>query len=206
MSLSKQIRKNINELITMKTNLIKIFLLLAMTILLTNCATQRTSTLVGGEYNASKNKTDYFFVPFGSVTLPGKWEKTNYNTISRQQFFRNQDSVIIAIAFGRFDKYEFNMDGSESGYNFVKAYYEWDSKYFVDSHGLIRQPLENDSTNNFMIYRIYGQIEKGDFDTYFLVGEKNGNISNFSISDTDKWTENKKVDFLKNLFLTKKEE
>ncbi len=190
----------------MKTNLIKIFLLLAMTILLTNCATQRTSTLVGGEYNASKNKTDYFFVPFGSVTLPGKWEKTNYNTISRQQFFRNQDSVIIAIAFGRFDKYEFNMDGSESGYNFVKAYYEWDSKYFVDSHGLIRQPLENDSTNNFMIYRIYGQIEKGDFDTYFLVGEKNGNISNFSISDTDKWTENKKVDFLKNLFLTKKEE
>jgi hypothetical protein len=190
----------------MKTILIKTLLLLTVLLLLTNCATQRTSTIVGGDYNKTENETDYFVLPYGSVTLPGKWDKTNYNTISRQQFFRNQDSVIIAIAFGRFNKYEFNMDGSKTGNNFVKAYYEWDSKYFVDSHGLKRQPLENDSTNNFMIYRIYGQIEKGEFDTYFLIGEKNGNTSNFSISDTDKWTENEKVDFLKNLFLTKKEE
>jgi len=171
---------------------------------MTNCATQRTSTLVGGEYNQTKNETDYFVLPFGSVTLPGKWEKTNYNTISRQQFFRNQDSVIIAIAFGRFDKYEFNMNGLQTGYNFVKAYYEWDSKYFVDSHGLKRQNIESDSTNNFMVYRIFGQIEKGEFDTYFLIGEKDGNISNFSISDTDKWTESEKINFLKSLFLTKK--
>jgi len=188
----------------MKANLIKTILLLTMTILMTNCATQRTSTLVGGEYNQTKNETDYFVLPFGSVTLPGKWEKTNYNTISRQQFFRNQDSVIIAIAFGRFDKYEFNMNGLQTGYNFVKAYYEWDSKYFVDSHGLKRQNIESDSTNNFMVYRIFGQIEKGEFDTYFLIGEKDGNISNFSISDTDKWTESEKINFLKSLFLTKK--
>jgi len=175
-----------------------------MTILLTNCATQRTSTIVGGDYNEPKNETDYFVVPYGSVTLPGKWEQTNYNTISRQQFFRNQDSVIIAIAFGRFDNLEFNMNGSQTGYNFVKAYYEWDSKYFVDSYGLKRQPLESDSTNNFMVYKIFGQIEGGEFDTYFLIGEKNGNVSNFSVSVTDKWTESEKIRFLKNLFLTKK--
>jgi len=188
----------------MKTNLIKTFLLLTITILLTNCATQRTSTIVGVNYNETKNETNYFVVPYGSVTLPGKWEKTNYNTISRQQFFINQDSVIIAIAFGRFDKYEFNMDGSQKGYDFVKSYYEWDSKYFVDSHGLKRQPLESDSTNNYVVYRIFGQIEKSKLDTYFLIGEKNGNISNFSISDTDKWTESEKTKFLKNLFLTEK--
>lgn len=188
----------------MKTSLIKTFLLLILTIILTNCATQRTSTLVGGNYNETKNETDYFVLPFGSVILPGKWEKNDYNSISRQQFFRNQDSVIIAIAFGRFDKYEFNMDGSQTGYNFVKAYYEWDSKYFVDSHGLKRQVIESDSSNHFMVYRIFGQIEKGEFDTYFLIGEKNGNISNFSISDTDKWTESEKTNFLKNIYLTEK--
>jgi hypothetical protein len=184
----------------MNINLIKTFLLLSITILLTNCATQRTSTLIGGNYNDTKNETDYFVLPYGTVTLPGKWEKTNYNTISKQQFFRNQDSVIIAIAFGRFDKFEFNMNGSETGYNFVKAFYEWDSKYFVDSHGLKRQPLESDSSKNFMVYRIFGQIGKGKFDTYFLIGEKNGNISNFSISETDKWTESEKTTFLKHIF------
>lgn len=189
----------------MKTKLIKSILLLTMTFILTDCATQRTSTLVGGDYNQTKNETDYFVLPYGSVALPGKWEKANYNTISRQQFFKNQDSVIIAIAFGRFDKYEFNIDGSQTGYNFVKAYYEWDSKYFVESHGLKRQPIESDSTKKFMIYRIFGQIEKGEFDTYFLIGEKNGNISNFSISDTDKWTESEKTNFLKSLFLIKKD-
>jgi len=188
----------------MKTNLIKTCLLFSIIVFLTNCATQRTSTIVGGDYNATKNETDYFVLPYGSVTLPGKWEKSNYNTISRQQFFRNQDSVIIAIAFERFNKYEFNMDGSQTGYNFVKAYYDWDSKYFVDSHGLKRQPIESDSINNFMIYRIYGQIEKGEFDTYFLIGERNGNISNFSISDTEKWNESEKTKFLKNLFLTER--
>lgn len=188
----------------MKTYQIKNLLLLIILAFVVSCATQRTSTLVGGEYNDTKNETDYFVLPYGSVTLPGKWEKTDYNTISRQQFFRNQDSVIIAIAFGRFNKYEFNTEGSKTGFDFVKAYYEWDSKYFVNSHRLKRQQIESDSINNFMIYRIYGQIEKDDFDTYFLIGEKNGNTSNFSISDTDKWTENEKIDFLKNLFLTKK--
>jgi hypothetical protein len=189
----------------MKTNLIKTFFSLTILILLTNCATKRTSTIVGGDYNETKNETDYFVVPYGSVTLPGKWEKTNNNTNSKQQFFRNKDSVIIAIAFGRIDKYEFNKDSSKSGYNFVKAFYEWDSKYFVDSYPLKRQSLQNDSTNSFIIYRIYGQIEKVDFNTYFLIGEKNGNTSNFSISDTDKWNENEKIRFLKNLFLAQKE-
>lgn len=188
----------------MKTNLIKTFVLLTISIFVVNCATKRTTTLVGGEYNEIKNETEYFVLPYGSVTLPGKWEKTNYNTISRQQFFRNPDSVIIAIAFGNINKYEFNLEGSKTGFDFVNAYYEWESKYFADSHGLNRQQIESDSINNYMIYRIYGQVEKDNFDTYFLVGEKNGNTSNFSISGTDKWTENEKVDFLKTLFLSEK--
>lgn len=187
---------------SMRIDLLKPFLFFIVIILLTSCATQRTSTIVGGEYNMSKDKTEYFVLPYGSVVIPGKWEKSHYNTTSRQQFFKNQDSVCIAISFSRFNKYEFNKDGSLREYNFVKAYYDWDSQYFIDSHGFKRLPLVCDSTNKYMIYRIYGQIEKGNFDTYFLIGEKNGNISNYSISSTDKWTEVEKLNFLINLFLT----
>ena len=189
----------------MKTVIKTYFFCLTLMLLLTNCATTWTSTIVGGEYNASKNVTDYFVIPYGSVSIPGEWTKTNYNSVSKQQFFQNRDSIIIAIAFNRFDKYEFNMNGEHQGFDFVKAYYEWDSKYFVDSHGLQRQEIERDSLNGFITYRIYGQIEKGKFDTFWLVSEKNGNITNISISDTDKWTEIEKLTFMKSLIKQKEE-
>lgn len=160
--------------------------------------------LVGVEYNEIKDETDYIVIPYGSVTVPGKWRKTNYNTVSRQQFFQNSDSLIIAIAFSRFDKYEFNIDGENKGLDFVKAYYEWDSKYFVDEHRLRRKEMKIDNANGFMTYRVFGQIEKEEFDTYFLIGEKNGIITNISISNTDKWTESKKLTFMENLFISKK--
>jgi hypothetical protein len=97
------------------------------------------------------------------------------------------------------------MDGRYKGFDFVKAFYEWDSKYFVDSHGLQRQELKTDGIKGFIMYRIFGQIEKSEFDTYILIGEKNGNITNVSISDTDKLTENEKRTFLENLFISEKD-
>ncbi|MCW3785424.1 hypothetical protein [Plebeiibacterium sediminum] len=186
----------------MKTNLNNLITLFIVITVFIGCATQRTSTIVGGEYNEAKNETDYFVFPYGSVKIPGKWEKTKYNSNSRQQYFQNQDSVLIAIALGKIDKYEFNMDGKKVGAEFVKAFYEWDSKYFMDTYGLKRQVLEQDSTKNFMIYRIFGPIEGSKLDTYFLVGEHKGFTSNFSISNTDKWNEIEKVSFLKSLFVT----
>lgn len=170
-----------------------------MILFLTGCASQRVSTIVGCDYDEAKNQTDYFVLPFGSVSIPGKWEKTNYNSVSGQQFFTNIDSIRIAIAFNRFDKYEFNSDGSKRGYEFVKAFYDWDSKFFVDSFGLQRRVLENDSIYNFIIYQIHGLTNGAVFNTYFLIGEKNGIVKNLSIT-TDKWAEDKKTEFLKELF------
>jgi hypothetical protein len=194
----------------MKSKIIKPILFLIVISTLASCAIPKnTTTLVGGEYNPTKNITNYFVFPYGSVSIPGKWNKTHYNSVSRQQFFTNQDSSVkIAIAFERYNNYEFNKDGAHTGYNFLKAYYEWDSKYFIDVYGLKRQPIETDSINNYLIYRLYGQTkkEKEEFDSYFLIGEKNGNISNLLVCYSDKWTEAEKIQFLKNLFLVKKEE
>jgi hypothetical protein len=172
-----------------------------MIIILTGCASQRMSTIEGYDYDDTKNQTDYFVLPFGSVSIPGKWEKTNYNNVSGQQFFTNKDSIRIAVAFNRFDKYEFNSDGSKNGYEFVKAFYDWDSKFFVDSYGLQRRVLENDSINNFILYQIHGLTNGAKFDTYFLIGEKNGNVNSLSIMTTDKWTEDKKTEFLKKIYI-----
>ena len=67
-------------------------LFLSILILLTGCGSskQATSTLVGGDYDAAKNVTEYFVIPYGSVSLPGKWEKGKYDQSSRQQFFLNE--------------------------------------------------------------------------------------------------------------------
>jgi len=172
-----------------------------MMLILTGCASQRVSTIVECDYDESKNQTDYFIVPYGSVSIPGKWDKSNYHSVSGQQFFTNKDSIRIAIAFNRFDKYEFNTDGSKKGFEFVKEFYDWDSQFFVDSYGLQRKVLETDSINNFILYQIHGLTNETNIDTYFLVGEKNGNVNNLSITITDKWTEEKKVEFLKGLYI-----
>ena len=175
---------------------IKGIILFAAVVSFISCgsAKQATSTIVGGDYDAKKNTTEYFVFPYGQVSIPGKWEKTSYNRVSRQQFFRNDESVNIAVSFGPYDKYEFNMDGSLKGYEFVEAYYEWESKYFV-SNGLECKILETDKANKHILFRVFGN----GFDTYILICEKNGFVSNFSINATDKWTEQQKVDFLKSL-------
>ena len=184
-----------------KSNYIKIvlkaFLSLPLLAILSSCGSPRyVSTLVGGEYNADKDVTEYFVIPFGQVSLPGKWEKDNYVSNSRQQFFHNQDSVIIAIAFTNSSGYEFNSKGLLKGYDFVKAYYEWDSEYF-SSLGLEVKIIESDQSKAYIFWRVYGQ----DFDTYFLIGERNGRVSNYSVNATDKWTVDEKVQFLKSIYL-----
>lgn len=180
---------------------IQVKLVFVMVLFLAGCANQRMSTIVGFNYDESKNQTDYFELPFGSVSIPGKWDKSNYNSVSGQQFFTNKDSISIAIAFNRFDKYEFNAGGEIKGYDFLEAFYEWDSKYFVDSFGLQRRVLENDSIRNYFLYQIYGFSRGVKVDTYFLIGENNGNVYSFSIMTNDKWSEERKIDFLKKLYL-----
>ena len=163
-------------------------------VLLTGCASQKLATIVGGEYDATKDATEYFVFPLGKTELPGKWEKGRFSQVSGQQFFHNQDSNVVAVAFNRFDSYEFNQNGSLKGFDFIQGFYEWDSKYF-ENQGFTIQIIESNREKNYIIYRVYDQEE----DVYFLISEKNGNVGNFSTCSTEKWTENEKVAFLKTL-------
>jgi hypothetical protein len=178
-----------------------IYLALFVSIFLTSCRTQYVNTLVSCDYDEKKNQTDYLVFPYGTVSIPDKWEKTTYNSVSRQQFFANSDSITIAITFCPNDRYEFNRDNSKKGFDFVQAFYEWEVEYFTNTYGLREEQLEADRANRYIIWRIYGNYNGTSWDVYFLFGEKNGFASNFSIMTTDKWTIEQKIAFLKGLYL-----
>jgi len=143
--------------------------------------------------------------PYGSVSIPDKWEITNYNSASKQQFFKNEEGVIIAIAFAPCNKFEFYRDNSKKGFGFVKAFYEWDSEYFVSTYGLQQNLIEENEKDNYIIWRVYGEHNNSYWDTYFLFGERGGFANNYSIMRTDKWTVEQKIAFLKKIYENKKE-
>jgi hypothetical protein len=170
---------------------------------ISSCASYKVkNVIVTTKFNQEQNVTKHLVMPLGSVTLPGQWIQTSYSNNSYQQFFINRDSIEIAIAFNRFNQIEFNARGSKKEFEFVKGFYEWDSQYFVDRFNLNRQIIESDSINKYMLYRIFGVNNNIEIDTYYLIGEKNGNSNSFSINITDKWTEEQKINFLKKLFLS----
>ncbi len=177
------------------------YLFLIVIVFLTSCATQKTTTLVSCDYNKNKNQTEYLVFPYGSVSIQGEWNRTSYNQISKQQFFQNSDSVIISVAFGPISKYEFNTDNSKKGFDFVKAFYEWDSDYFENNYRLNQEIIESNEKDNFIIWRVFGENNDTYWNTYFLLGEKNNIASNFAIMKTDKWTEEEKTNFLKSMYI-----
>ena len=181
-----------------KTVLQKNIILLTLLILaLTGCSTSsKTTTIVGGEYDEKKDVTNYFVLPYGSVELPGKWEKTTYYRTARQQFFSNQDSAVIAIAFAPHNSFEFNGSGALQGFDLVKAYTQWEGDYFK-SNGFEFKLIESEPEQCYQIYRIW---KDGVSDNYFLFGVKlQVKCYNFSVHGPTNWPEEKKVQFLKDL-------
>ena len=168
--------------------------ILISAMMLTSCATGYTSAIVGGEYNIKKDVTEYFVLPYGSVSIPGEWTKTTYNSNARQQFFTNKDSVIISIAFSRYDMVEFNRNGKLKGIDFLNAFYRWEADYFASS-GYSSTILETDTEKQYILYHIY----RDKTDNYFLIREMNGNVSNYSIHVAKDWSESQKTEFLKGL-------
>ena len=71
---------------------------------------------------------------------------------------------------------------------------EFYEKYFVEQ-GYERQLIETNEADKYIIYRIYGQTANN----YFLIREKNGIVSNFSVQSAPKWSEEKAIKFLKSL-------
>lgn len=190
----------------LKMKTYKCYLFLSVLALLISCISQRQSVITSVNYDEKKNVTTYLVLPYGSAELPGKWAEYRYISESNQQVLINADSIRVALAFNRYNGYEFNTDGAKKGFEFVKAFYDWESTYFRDTHRLQSTIIEQDTARNFIVWRLFGTASNGGvLDTYFLIGEKNGNVSNFSIMVTKKWETQRKIQFVKDLFLAKPE-
>lgn len=59
--------------------------------------------------------------------------------------------------------------------------------------------IEEDKEKRYMIFRVYDASDKANVNMYFLFGEKNGNVSYFSLSRAEKWTEERRLEFLRGL-------
>lgn len=175
-------------------------ILLLLAYIIAGCSTPQryssTITLTGDNYDAEKDQTPYMVLPYGSVKIPGEWFKSGYNKSSRQQFFRNKDSVTIAVAFGPVNSYEFNPKGAFKGNDFIDAFYKWEKEYFSKA-GLTVEIKERNRDIPFLIWRVYGIIDGTKTDNYYI-SESNGCFKSFGIF-TDKWAEEKKLQFLKSL-------
>jgi len=173
--------------------LIYIFLVL---LFLNSCITNNSiPTLLSFNYDEKTNTTKYREYPLGALDIPGKWYNTRYSKISGQYFFKNQDSVSLAIAFNPANKYEFyksNLSENE----LLKEYYEWDSKYLKELVNGERSIIKFDTVSKFIEYRIYNDIK---VNSYLLIAIKRGILINFSIN-TKKWNEREKINFLDTLY------
>lgn len=170
---------------------------------LCSCHRRMAPTITAGEYNEQRNQTDYVVMPYGSVSLPGKWTHGRYRKESRQQYFTNSDSTVVTIAFGPCDKLGFPTGGVQ-GYEFVKLYYQWESKYQVEILNQKIKVITADSANKYMIWEVYGE----NVNQFYLCGAKDCScgecaFQNFSIQGR-KLSDEQKAKFLQDIYLQKK--
>lgn len=174
------------------------FFILLFTI---GCSSNRISYIVSCNYDNKKDITTYTKLPLGSVNIPGEWEQGAYNNSSKQQYFINQDSVIMSIAIVPANGFAFNRDNSKKGFEFTKSFFEWDSQYLSNTNGLQVNVIEEDSVKNYILWTIYGDVDGTQTQNYFLFGESNGIAKNYSIQVSKGWSKTQIISFLKNLYL-----
>lgn len=183
---------------------IKLFSFFMLFAIICSCASYRNTVTVieGANYDQEQDSTTYFRFPYGSVSFSGEWTKATYVETSKQQFFTNSDSVKFSVALNPIVKYEFNADGSKTGFDFVQSYYKWDTDFLISQiEGLKSEILVSDNVNNILIYRLFN--EKG-INNYFLISEKNGILMILTESDSDKWSQEQRISFLKDVYKTYK--
>jgi hypothetical protein len=185
---------------SMKT--LNIFLLLLISTFINSCSTPKhISTIESNTYDEKNNQTTFNILPFGSLTMQGKWTQFSYNQISFQHNFRNADSVIVAVAINQTTSYPFNKPNLTPN-EFVKDFYEWDSKYLSAQINGSRNITKQDTINHYIIWQITADNEKYKVDNHYLFGCENG-ISFTVFVSTPKWTNDQKENFIESVYRNK---
>ncbi len=175
-----------------------ITIILFFSIFIACSSTKSISTIVLDTYDAKTDLTTFEKSPLGSIKIPGKWTKTTYNELSKQYFFKNSDTILIAVAINLNSHYPFYSKGMTDN-SFINEFYEWDSKFLADQIKGTRVILKNDTINHSIIWHLYNNE---NINSYYLFGIEKGKTFTIFIT-TAKWDESKKIKFLQTVYNNK---
>lgn len=172
-----------------------------MIILIFGCFPSRyVQYLESCQYDPKTNITRFDRFPLGYVDIQGKWDKTVYNNYSKQQFFKNIDSVSIAVVIWPQNRYDLYKK-REKDITFLKDYYNRNSQFIAEQSKGQWSIIKQDSIQQSYIICKFNN--DSNVDTYYLYGLINSSFYNLYVK-TKNWNEQQKVDFLERMFMHKK--
>lgn len=155
-----------------------------------SCSSSRTSRIVSDSYDKVNDKTTLGLIPYGNILIQGRWTKTRYNEVSRQHFFMNNESVTIAITKAPKEKYPF-YEENLTDEKFTEKFYQWEFEHYT-KQGYKIEKINPERQQNYIIWKATGN----EANTIFIYGAKNNFAYKFSVLKA-KWSEEKKIEFLK---------
>ena len=164
-------------------------------LVLASCKTKQTSMIVADSYDENKNQTTLTLLPYGNIIIPEKWTKTSFNQVSKQHFFKNNDSTTVAISKNPKEKYPV-FKAEQTNKEFITDLVKWDAEYWK-KEGLTIRTLDDQSDKGYILWQ--AKSEDKNVNTIFIFGSKNGFAYNFS-GTSKTWTETRIKDFLVKLY------
>jgi hypothetical protein len=156
--------------------------------LFTACSTKKNITQVQNE-NTSVTKAD--FGSEGVINIPDEWVLSSENKLTNQKFFRNKDSILLAITRNPMEKYSFHVVGMEDTI-FTQAFYDWESKHY-EKQGMEVKMLEKSFQKDYIIWTAKG---KDNVNAVLLYGGKKEHGYAMTILDPRNLTLNQQKAFL----------
>lgn len=182
----------------MKQLLTKSYLGIVISLLVACNANKSVSIIVSDVYDSKNDITTFSKLPFGSCKLPGKWTKSSYNETSKQYFFKNKDTVSVAISINRNRQYPFYKENLKNN-EFINLFYEWDSKFLADKNDGVRTIVNVDTLDSSILWRL---SYSNEVNYYFIYGTENDKALTINVV-TNKWSDSEKEDFLKKVYKSK---
>lgn len=150
--------------------------------------------LISDNYDVKTNITTLALIPYGQINIPGHWKKTKYLEISKQHFFQDIDSTIIAVAKAPQENYSFYSE-IMSGEEFAEAFFQWDSAFYSEN-GYQPDRVITEIKGDFVIWKV---IDK-NVNAFLVYGGKDDFAYNFGVF-SDNWPDEQKINFLIELFV-----
>ncbi len=136
-------------------------------LLLTACFHRMAPKTSGGTSQQTAQAMVYTVAPYGSVSLPGKWEAGKYLPSSMQQYFYRADTTTMIVTVNACRNYPFVKGGPE-GFDFGKRDYEAETKYQTQLLEQKTVVLEENKENRYILWMVHAD----GVDQYTICGVK----------------------------------